>query len=245
MIEKDEGVVLKSTRSGETSKVITFFGRRSGKIRLLGKGAMTARNPLRAALEPGNIIETVFYHKQGRTLYFLKEADVVLSAGSGRDLVHAATSLALLELVNQVCYWASPEERVIDLLVEYRKCEPPRDALFLFIAFEFKLLQILGALPDFSWCSSCGVRFDKGYFHPEDGVGACNVHTHPDPHRIPLGAATLPFLEQLTRRPLDSLDSLEVDGRTRKKLGKILHWTYTFHVQGYGLPEALKLIPKS
>ena len=245
MIEKDEGVVLKSTRSGETSKVITFFGRRSGKIKLLGKGAMTARNPLGAVLEPGNIVEVIFYHKQGRTLHFLKEAGIVLPAGPGRDLVHAATSLALLELVNQVCYWASPEERVIDLVVEYRKCEPPRDPLFLFIAFEFKLLEILGALPDFFSCSSCGVRFEKGHFHPEEGASACDVHTHPDPHQIPLRAAVLSLLDELARRPLDALDGLEVDGRIRKNLGKILHWTYTFHVQGYGLPEALKLIPKS
>jgi hypothetical protein len=28
----------------------------------------------------------------------------------------------------------------------------------------------------------------------------------------------------------------------RKQLGRLVHWTYTYHVQGYHLPRSLNLI---
>ncbi|MFQ5512076.1 MAG: DNA repair protein RecO [Candidatus Krumholzibacteriia bacterium] len=243
MLKKDEGVVLGSTRSGETSKVITFFGRESGKVRLQCKGALRQRSPLRAALSPGNLIEAVFYHKEGRTLYFLKEAHVVRAAGSERDLAHAASSLAVLELLDGVCYWASPEPRVVDLFAEYRDCAAC-DPVLLFIGFEFKLLEILGAMPEFLLCASCGAVLDDGFYHPAEGVGACKEHTQPESHRVTVGGQLPPLLRALAKRPLGALAELAVDAAARKNLGRILHWTYTFHIQGYSLPEALKLIPK-
>ncbi|MEE9268882.1 MAG: DNA repair protein RecO [Candidatus Krumholzibacteria bacterium] len=244
MIQKDEGVVLGGARSGETSKVITFFGRRLGKIKLLGKGALGSRSGLRAALQTGNLIEVVYYHKEGRTLYFLKEAHTVLAATPGQDLVSTAAALAPLELIAQVCYWASPEERVVDLFTEYRRCDPVRDPLLLFIGFEFRLLEILGLLPNFFECSECGANLASGFYHPAQGSSTCTAHSHAEPHRVPLPGGVVSLLDTVANQPLASLAGLEVDADTRKNLGKILHWTYTFHVQGYGLPEALKLIPK-
>ena len=43
---------------------------------------------------------------------------------------------------------------------------------------------------------------------------------------------------------LSQLGAAEVDADVRKRLGKVLHWTYTFHINGYSLPQALKLIPR-
>ncbi|MEJ2720147.1 MAG: recombination protein O N-terminal domain-containing protein [bacterium] len=63
MIKKDEGVILRSARSGETSKLVTFLGLESGKIRLIAKGALGGKSPFRGVLEPGNHLEIVYYFK--------------------------------------------------------------------------------------------------------------------------------------------------------------------------------------
>ena len=157
MIRKDAGVVLKTARSGETSKTVTFLSRESGKIRLLAKGALGGKSPLRGALEPGNHLEVVYYHREGRTGRFIKEVHTHSTLDIGRDsLSRLSCALAVLELVDTVCYWESPDPGIVDQLVEYLDCPPAENPVLLFLAFEFKLLSVLGALPDFSACSVCG-----------------------------------------------------------------------------------------
>ena len=243
MIQKDDGVVLKTARSGETSRIITFLGRRSGKVRIIAKGALKPASPFRGALEPGNCAEVLYYHKEGRTLYFLREIEVHSSIDASRGTLAAvAASLAVLELTDAVCFWESPEERVVDLVVEYFGCPPAADPVLLFLAFETALLEALGALPDLSSCAACGERFERGYYHPEQGESACPLHTKPSAHRVELDADLAALARALAASPLENAARASVPKDLRKRLGALLHWTYTFHVQNYRLPESLKLI---
>ena len=243
MIRKDSGVVLKSSRSGETSKLVTFLGRESGKIRLLAKGAYSPKSPFRSSLEPGSVLEVVFYHKEGRTLYFLKEVHIQGAVTSEREsLAGMAALLAVLELLNQVCYWDSPEAQIVDLVIEYLGSSGVRDPLAFFLVFEYRLLEILGALPDFASCATCAGPLGAGFYHPGEGESLCTNHSTATPHRVPLDGETLAFIGDVAGATLSNFATRGVDARLRKRFGKIMHWTYTFHVQGYSLPEALKLI---
>lgn len=245
MLRKDVGVVLRSARSGETSKLITFLGRHSGKVNLLGKGAMGSQNPFRGLLEVGNLIEVVYYDKAGRTLFFLKEVYVRLTLGSLRDsLPHLATALAILELVESVCYWGSPEERAVDLLAEAIACPPADDPLHLYLSFAFKLLEVLGVVPDLSSCASCGGDISDGYYYPADGTSTCRKHSKDSPHRVRLGRKALDYVAGVAQKTLADLSTIGSDRAARKRFGEILHWTYTFHIQSYRLPKALKLVPR-
>ena len=112
------------------------------------------------------------------------------------------------------------------------------------LAFEFKLLELLGVLPDFASCAECEATSAGGYYHPEDGQSTCPSHARSSPHRIRFDEVMVNVVTQLGATPLRELTGAVVDADVRKRLGKILHWTYTFHINGYSLPEALKLIPK-
>jgi len=245
MIHKDEGVVLRAARSGETSRLVTFLGRQSGKVRLLAKGALTEKSPLRGTLEPGNHVEVLYYFREGRTRYYAREVHVHSSLETGRDsLGRLGAALAVLELLDGVCYWESPEPRIVDLLLEYLVCPAAEDPVFLFLVFELKLLAVLGAVPDFSACSVCGAGLAGGFFDPEQGECACPGHTAPSSQRIALDADLISLLGSLDRETLPAAAGRKVAPDLRKRLGSVLHWTYTFHVQNYHLPESLRLIPK-
>ena len=246
MTRKDEGVVVKTARSGETSKHVTFFGRESGKVKLLAKGVLSAKSPWRAALEAGNVVEVVYYYKRDRTLYFLKEANILSTVGRERDsLSRVATILAALELIDQVCYWENPEERIVDLYVALVRCIDAADSIFLFLVFQFKLLDILGTMPDFLSCRVCGDDTSGGWYLPAEGTSVCKKHRVEAAQTLPLDETSNALLGRLASKPLVELARSEIDAPMRKRLGKIVHWTYTFHIQGYSLPEALKLIPRN
>jgi recombinational DNA repair protein (RecF pathway) len=153
-------------------------------------------------------------------------------------------ALAVLELLDGVCYWESPEPRIVDLVLDYLACPAPEDPVFLFLAFELKLLAVLGAIPDFSACAACGGSLAEGFFDPEQGECACPRHSAPSPQRIALDADLTALLVSLDGEALFAAAGRKIGPDSRKRLGSVLHWTYTFHVQNYRLPESLRLIPK-
>lgn len=243
MLQKDDGVVLKVGRSGETSLLVTLLARRAGKIRLLAKGVLGPKRPTRGVFEPGNHLEIVFYFHEGRTLYYLKEASSVSPPQTNRDsLPHLATVLAALELLDQVCYPGSADEAVLDLALEYVQLEKSPDPLFLFLAFEARLLQALGVIPQLDRCPRCGCAISRGFYSAREGAGFCREHAPDDPERLALSGDVVAAFDRCVAQPLSSLSGDAVAREVRKDLGKIVHWTYTFHVQGYSLPKSLNLI---
>ena len=243
MLEKDDGVVLKAARSGETSLLVTFLGRRRGKVRLMAKGVLSPKRMSGGSLESGNHVEAVYYFKENRNVYYLKEVAALSTPFSARDsLPHLAARLSAMELLDQVCYPGSADEAIVDLAAEYVRVAGEADPLFVFLAFELRLLVALGAFPQLSECVSCGDGIDEGEFDARGGVAYCNDHAHLAQDALPLPAEVLAAVERCISGPLAGLADVRVDKRTRKQLGKLVHWTYTFHVQGYSLPKSLSLI---
>lgn len=242
MLEKDRGIVLAASRRGETSLYATFLGRSSGKIRLIAKGALGSRSPLRGVLERGNDVEVVYYFKPARTAYYLKEASVVRAAGDRDSLPHLSCRLAALELLDAVCHTAGADPDVVDVATEYLDVEGARDPLLFFLAFETRLLTVLGAAPAVAECAHCGAPVDEGAYVPAEGTAYCGDHAPPGPGAVRLDAALTSLLHRCQVEPLAALAAGAADPATRKRLGKLIHETYTHHVQGYDLPKSLNLI---
>ena len=243
MLEKDDGIVLRAVRSGETSLRVTLLGRRAGKIGLMAKGAMGSKHPARGLLEPGNHLEIVYYFKEGRTLFFLREASLVAPSLHARDSLEAmAVRLAAVEILDQVCYPGSPDEGVVAVAAAFLDGPAPEDPLVYFLAFELALLGALGATPGLTHCDRCGRTLDTGVYDARAGASFCRAHAPGGGETITLTAPLLEGLARLMNGTLAEAAACTLDSRVRKALGKLLHWTYTFHVQGYSLPNSLNLL---
>ncbi|HEU4930222.1 MAG TPA: DNA repair protein RecO [Candidatus Krumholzibacteria bacterium] len=244
MLVKDHGIVLSVTRSGETSLGVVFLGRSSGKIRLLAKGALSPKHPSRGVLESGNQVEAVYYHKDGYSTFYLKEVSLVASPAAGREsLPHLAANLAALELLSQVCVsGASLDASIVDTAVAYLAAPPGADPLLLFLAFEIKLLDALGLAPDTYGCVHCGTPPEGGLYSPRDGVSFCAEHGTRVPEAVNLSQELVSTALKCAEAPFDVIAESGVSRAARKELGRLVHWTYTYHVQGYHLPRSLSLI---
>jgi len=244
MLVKDSGIVLTVARSGETSLGIVFLGRASGKIRLVAKGALGPKYHSRGVIEPGNEIEVVFYHKDGYHSFYLKETSLIASPAAGREsLPHLAANLAALELLGLVCVpGASLDSGIVDTAAAYLQAGASDDPLLLFLAFEIKLLEALGVAPDTFGCVRCGTSPDGGLYSPRDGVSFCAEHGTKVPESVSLSGELLRAAVRCAEDPFDAIAQGGVSRTARKELGRLVHWTYTYHVQGYHLPRSLSLL---
>jgi DNA repair protein RecO len=244
MLNRDTGIVLATSRTGETSLSVSFLGRASGKIRLLAKGAMSARHPSRGALEPGNEIEVLYYHREGQATSYLKESSLIRPPAAGREsLPHLAAHLAALELLGMVCVpGASLDEGIVDTAAAYLAAPAGTDPLFVFLAFEVKLLAVLGVCPDTYSCVRCGESPSGGVYSPRDGVSFCAEHRAAVPEAVALSAEIVRLAHRCADGSFEALADEAVARPVRKELGRLVHWTYTYHVQGYHLPRSLNLM---
>ncbi len=75
-LQKTQAVVLKTQRLGETSKILTLYSQKFGKIKVVAKGARGLKSRFYGTLEPLNHISIVYYFKETRELQLLSQADI-------------------------------------------------------------------------------------------------------------------------------------------------------------------------
>jgi DNA repair protein RecO len=244
MLKKDSGLVLSAARSGESSLSFVFLGRESGKVRILAKGAIGPKHPTRGAIEPGNEIEVLYYQREGYATRYLKESSLIVAPCAGREsLPHLAASLAALELLDQVCVPdASLDATIVDTAAAFLSVPRSGDPLLLFLAFEIKLLGALGVSPDTMNCVRCGADPARGSYSPRDGVSYCAEHRGAYPDAVNLTPEVVAVAADCVSEAFPDLAARAVSRDARKELGRLVHWTYTWHVQGYHLPRSLNLI---
>ena len=81
-----------------------------------------------------------------------------------------------------------------------------------------------------------------GYLDCQEGACYCSKHKKNRQHQRTVRSDLMRVIDALRRHPLEALAEMQVDLALRKDLGKVIHWTYTYHVQGYKLPQSLKLL---
>ncbi len=146
-ILKDRGIVLKRKKYRETSKLVTIFAEKAGKLNLIAKGVRTPRSKLSSILEPINFIEFVYYEKPTRDLQYLSSAEFI------NDFYYIKSnfeklkiSLIILELTNVFSHEgeANPElfELVTKSLEELNK--KPNSSDLLLLSFLIDLCEIAG-----------------------------------------------------------------------------------------------------
>ena len=263
MIEKSEAIVLKSMKYRDTSKIVTLFSRRFGKIACLAKGARELKSKFGSSLEPLNETEIVFYRKEGRDLHLLSQSSTLRPFKK----IHTegdrlAVGLSILELTYRLASEQEEHGAVYDLIVEALETLELSERNFVNIlyAFEVRLAGLFGFAPAFGRCARCGRELgsaemervlpfllDKGGpVCPEcresfgqvtelfQASGATFSGGIPLSRlMIPLRAPTRKLLERLTSARLASVTSLEYEPATGNELEETLRLYLQYHFESY------------
>src|SRR3954464_605916 len=99
---RDDGVVLRTHRLGESDRIVAFITKGHGKVRAVAKGVRKTKSRFGGRLEPCSHVSLLFYEGRG-------ELDIVSQAESidhfrpiREDLGRMGSALTLLEAVDQV-----------------------------------------------------------------------------------------------------------------------------------------------
>jgi DNA repair protein RecO (recombination protein O) len=251
MIVETEAVVLRSMEYGDTSKIVTLYTRKFGKIKVIAKGARGAKNTFGSSLETMTISSVVVYKKEQRDLHLLSKSEIRTPlAKIQQDAEKMFTALAVLELVNMVMHDEEENEKLFLLLTDSlfaidRSLGRPINVV---IAFMMNMFDQFGYGIDLRRCSQCQREMEHHdlpfvSLRISDGTLVCSECSGGSTavgKRLETGVRR--SLHMLQHAATDSVTEISVDRSTINEMLSVVQLYMHYHHEGSRTLQSLSLL---
>jgi DNA repair protein RecO (recombination protein O) len=153
---RDQGVVLRTIKLGETDRIVTILSQGHGKIRAVAKGVRKPGSRFGARLEPMTHIAFQCYRGRGE-LDVVNQVETIDANRALREhygcLTHA---VSMLEATDQVAQDREPNPALYRMLVRALLTLAADPSPLVSGAFFWKLLSLEGFHPMLDECVRCG-----------------------------------------------------------------------------------------
>lgn len=248
---RDEGIILRTIRHGDTSMIITVFTRKHGKIGLISKGARRRiKNGTPLALELFTEAEFVYYYKATRDLQLLKELALQDPHLGIRDSLSGITlGSAILELLLYSLHEDDPHE---DLFAATREAMQALDTstgvqLPLLWKYELLLFRTLGFGLQAKRCAVSGAPLVPPFRGPiryrcRDGIFLSPSVSFAEQIDGTLSAESFALLSGLSNASYQFAGLLKVYEKTEQELTRFLQRYFESHLPVKGKLRSLEAL---
>lgn len=234
MIQKAEGIVLKTFNFRETSKIAIFYTREFGKINGLLKGIRKDPKKFITSLEPATLNDLVFYSSRSSNLHLVGHCDLIKDFPELRtDLKKSLSVSYCLDLVNLIMPPEDKNEGVFKLLLLFinelaASCDPER----LVNIFRIKILSLSGFKPHLDSCVACDSLIkEKANFSNRLGGLICAACSTKDRYATPILKGTIASIIHIEKTDWGEGLRLGISPVIRRELNSILNNFLTFHLE--------------
>ena len=191
---RDQGVVLRTIKLGETDRIVTILGQGNGKVRAVAKGVRKPGSRFGARLEP--TVHLAFQCYRGRELDVVTQVETIDANRGLREhygcLTHA---ISMLEAVDQVAPEREPIPALYRMLVGALRALAATPSPIVSTAFFWKVLSLEGLHPVLDECVRCGADEPLTAFDPHQGGALCQECARLGGRLV--DACTLPVLSRM------------------------------------------------
>jgi DNA repair protein RecO (recombination protein O) len=156
-----EAIILKTFSLGEADRLVSFFGRTSGRMRGVASGARRIKNRYGSTLEILSHVQLWYIEKETRDLVRIQQCELLESFNKSQSDYELSTGLAV---VSEVSEQVLPEHETAEsmfrlLLLTVREIERTGVWQLPLSYFAFWAVRLGGWLPPFDRCAACGTPF--------------------------------------------------------------------------------------
>jgi DNA repair protein RecO (recombination protein O) len=221
-------IVLRAVDYGEADRVVTLFGRETGRVSALARSARKSQRRFAGGLGLGAVGVAALRERPGAEMLTLESfaATGATHVALGTDVARMAHGAYAAELVTKLCAPRQAEPGVYDWLVEMLERlatgAPSAERLRV---FELGLLRILGFQPVLDRCALCGSSDAAAFrWDPDRGGAVCAGCARGG---RPIARETLGALARAAELPLAGAGQLalspDVNRGAREALSEILN----------------------
>jgi DNA repair protein RecO (recombination protein O) len=159
-----EAIILKTFPLGEADRLVSFFGRASGRVRGVASGARRVKNRYGSTLEVLSHVQIWYVERETRDLVRIQQADLLESFHKAQSDYELSTGLAVISEISELIL---PEHEVSEpmfrlILLAAREVERTGDWALPLSYFAFWTVRLGGWLPRFDRCAACDTPFGEG-----------------------------------------------------------------------------------
>jgi DNA repair protein RecO (recombination protein O) len=182
MLQRTEGIVLKTNPFGEADLIVTYFTKDFGIVKTFAKSPRKTRSKFGSSLEPITYSRISFWGKENSSLPRLVQSDIVYPFDSLRSSLNCF--LKVSEIFEVTLHFV-PERDCCNsicslLLNTLYVMEKDCRAGLVMLFYKLKLLNMAGYLPGLNSCGRCGKSGNA--FYLSHGTVLCSrCEKKPDP----------------------------------------------------------------
>ncbi len=201
----DEALTLRHFDLGEADRIVSFFGKKHGKIRVVAKGARKLKSRFSGRLEPFHKVDIVYFGRENASLFKLSSVDFSCTRGGvSDDLERYHRACYVAELLEVSLREGDPNPKAfmaanatLELIAQESRL-PELDWLVRF--FDVRFLSHLGYSPTLERCISCrGGLPETGQLSFDAGGGGmvCPGCGHNFRSAIPVSSGAAKFMAKM------------------------------------------------
>ncbi|MHC4571186.1 MAG: DNA repair protein RecO [Planctomycetota bacterium] len=244
MLTKDAAICIRATDFSETSQIVTFFTRASGKISAIAKGSKRPKSAFGGPIELFSYGKIVFSDSTREKLAVLTEFEQQHGfTNLASNLFALNCCLFAAELISNLTNDYDPHPELFDSFLQFlqntheqqatssstgRLTAEQGDILSLLILFQLALLKEVGLQPILNACANCKTRFEhrvSNIEHPVYFSSSANGLICRDCE------ASFPDKIRLTKTAANCLSNLKLissaNERTLNEIEKLLIFHFT------------------
>lgn len=175
---RDEAIVLRSQKLGESDRIVTLLSRRYGRVRAVARGVRKTTSRIGGRLEPFAHVDVQLY--SGKSLDNITQVETIAAMGASlsSDYVAWTSGSAMLETAERL----TPEEHEpavpqFALLVSGLRSLSAfeHDSRLILDSYLLRSLAVAGWSPSFGDCAQCGAPGPHRAFAIGSGGVVCDV----------------------------------------------------------------------
>lgn len=221
MLTKDQAICIRAIDYSETSQIVTFFTRQTGKIGAIAKGSKRPKSAFDGPIEILSHGNVVFADSGKEKLATLMEFEPVYDAPRN-DFFALNCCFFAAELLNHLTHDYDPHPELYDSFLNFlqnvEQHETQPNMLAALILFQLGLLKEIGLQPILSYCPNCKTQYAQRttqyetYFSSSANGLVCRdcEPSFPDKIRLSKNATTcLTSLKQISNATQGTLREIE------------------------------------
>jgi len=225
-IYNDQAILLRRYDLAESDRIVSFFGRRYGKVRVVAKGSKKLKSRFAGRLEPFHKVDISFFGKENTSLFKLSSVDFSkTNTELASDINKIFRATYLTEMVEAGLRDGDPNPKAFEVVTKaldwFDRQKTGRDFEWMTRFFDIQFLSALGYRPTLDSCTICRREWsgeNEPLFDASAGGLLCGKCGKGKPSANPLTIGAAKFLKRITESDFDMAERLKPSAPLLKEI---------------------------
>lgn len=237
MFTDTEGIIFKQVKTVNGRRMVLLFSQKYGKISAGTNISEKGKNKSSLAMRPFTYGRYELY--KNRDSYHINGTDVIKSYYRiGEDVEKYMHCSYVLEFTEKLLQEEVPAPGIFRMILDFFDIMEKRSKKYasLILAYQIKVLQEVGSMPEVKQCVLCGEKDEPTLFSVKDGgilCKKCSSNNHDiknDTLIYHVNFGIVNIMRYILGNPLKSFENLALDDEIQNQLSRIIKGYIAYHL---------------